>query len=102
MRLGVSLIFTNSVKGKEILSHIEKDCVIYSINPKDAIPGNRALSKPQIRPVVRDTFFQQMDKYGYRGAIERQFKKRFLKYNLKCFIRKVIPKRVVARILKNP
>ena len=58
--------------------------------------------QPQIRPVVRDTFFQQMDKYGYRGAIERQFKKRFLKYNLKCFIRKVIPKRVVARILKNP
>ena len=102
MRLGVSLILTNSVKGKEILSHIEKDCVIYSINQKDAIPGNRALSKPQIRPVVRDTFFQQMDKYGYRGAIERQFKKRFLKYNLKCFIRKVIPKRVVARILKNP
>lgn len=78
MRLGVSLILTNSVKGKEILSHIEKDCVIYSINPKDAIPGNRALSKPQIRPVVRDTFSNRWTNTGIEEQSNVSLKRGFL------------------------
>ena len=75
MRLGVSLILTNSVKGKKFSPYKKRLCNIQALIQRMPIPGNRALSKPQIRPVVRDTFFQQMDKYGYRGAIERQFKK---------------------------
>ena len=101
MWLGVSLVLFNSSKSKGIRKELEKNMVLISINAEEAIPFNRALSEPQERPENRDRFFSSMEKIGYFKTIERAFPKRFLKFRLKNFLKKVLPYAVAKKIMKN-
>lgn len=101
MWLGVSLVLFNSPKAKDLRKLLEKDLVLTPIDLQEAVPFNRALSRPQDRPEVRDRFFSSMEKIGYYKTIERAFPKRFIKFRLKNFLKKVLPHAIAKKIMKN-
>lgn len=101
MWLGVSLVLFNSPKSKAIRKELEKNMVLVPINAEEAIPFNLALSRPQDRPEVRDRFFSSMERIGYFKTIERAFPKRFMKFRLKNFLKKVLPHAIAKKIMRN-
>lgn len=79
LRNGVSLILVNSDKGNELLAEIEKEMTIIEIRPEEAIPYNRALVQPNIRPKIRNYFFIMVSILGYDISIKLIFCKKFIK-----------------------
>jgi coenzyme F420-reducing hydrogenase beta subunit len=101
MRKGISLILANSNKAKAMIPELSTRMRLVPANKEEAISHNRALTAPQKRPELRNTFFTMVDKYGYDGTIERIFRKRFIKYRVKNCIKKLLPQKLVTKILKN-
>lgn len=101
MWLGVSLVLFNSRKAKNLLEDLKEDMVLIPIDKEEAVPYNRALTRPQDRPEIRDRFFSSMEKIGYLKTIERAFPKRFLKFRIKNILKKVLPRAVAVKIMKN-
>lgn len=101
MWLGVSLVLINSPKAKAILPDLQQDMVLIPIDPQEAVPFNRALTAPQDRPEIRERFYSSMEKIGYLKTIERAFPKRFLKFRIKNILKKILPRVVAAKIMKN-
>lgn len=101
MKLGVSLLLCNSEKAKGILEELEGDLVIEPIDSKEAIPYNRALSKPQYRPASRDRFFVLMERKGFDRSIKQLHPERFIRYRVKVLLKMILPRRIARKIIKS-
>ena len=102
MKVGVSLMLCNTERARNMIDELERELVIEPVGPEEAIPYNGALSSPQTRPAIRDTFFEQMERRGFDPVIRSQHKKLFLKIRIKCVLRKILPMSVLKKIVKNP
>lgn len=83
MKLGVSLVLVNSDKAQKVFPELSEHMYLKDIDPAEAIPYNRALDKPNLRPDFRDRFYKVMPRIGYDRTIKLLFWKRFLKIRLK-------------------
>ncbi len=99
--LGVSLILANTDKARDLIPELKKTMVLHPADANKAAARNRSLREPQERPKVRDTFVRQVFSDGYDNCIEKIFKKRFIKFRIKNFARKILPKSVAEKIMKN-
>ena len=98
---GVSLILFSSNSALLLKKEIENYMEIYPINPEEAILYNRALLKPQEKPIYRNEFFEVMEKKGYAKCIWKQFPYLKVKYEFKKILIKLLPRSVCKRIMKN-
>ena len=98
---GVSLMLFNSEKTRSLMKELNERMEIYSIDPEIAIRRNLALTKPQPRPEYRNVFFSNMERYGFDKSIKKKLWRRFLKNRVKDFLKKVLPRSIAAKIMKD-
>lgn len=84
---GISLIFTNSLKGKDIIEKINDKIQIFDLNMQLA---EYAFKKPDISNQLlkrRQSFFEHHKKYGFEKAANSIYMKKDLKAKIKFFIK---------------
>lgn len=91
---GVSLILPNTDKAKDIFNAITEMLICYPIDGVNAIARNRALSSPQERPSIRDSFYKTLEREGYDPVIHRHFRSLFLKRKVKKILRMIMPRKL--------
>lgn len=97
-KAGVSALLINTEKGKKIKAHLDKKMKLIPVVSDWIVAGNKNLHGPTIRPQVRDTYYELINKVGYK-KIQKQYKhtKQYLRAKimaliplcLKNFLRKV-------------
>lgn len=100
--LGVSVLLCNTPKAEGMLDELRGSLEIQPIRPEEAVPHNRALSRPQQRPAIRDTFFAEMERRGYDPVVAGLNRKRFLKRRVKNVLLRILPGGISRRIMKTP
>lgn len=98
---GVSLILVNSNKAENLLPSLHEEMEIVAIDAMEAIPFNQSLSCPQKRPAYRDVFFEVMERKGFDKSIQQKFPYRFAKFRVKNLLRKILPREIAVKIMKN-
>lgn len=91
-RYGCSLIMPSTEKGKAIVKIISPRLYIFERSIEEAVEGNDQLKAP-VKKDIRMKLFRQlypfMKSFAYRVAIIDKY----IKYNTKCLIKKVIGKK---------
>lgn len=90
---GVSSVFINTTKGKEIFEYIKENAEVLEISVEDAMYKNDNLSRPSIRPVSRDSFYKDIDDPYFIDRIH-------VGIQLKERIKAVLPKKIIVFLKK--
>lgn len=95
-----STIIINTLKGKEVLSELQKSMIIYKINLGNIVKTNSPLKKPSKENPNRKYFFK-----GFKDGIpiEVLFEKYVFKLSFKKRVWKCIPERIrviIKRVIK--
>lgn len=85
---GVSLILCNSDKGRTMLE--SANVVTEQRTLKEAISKNQTLEKPFAKGKGREEFFQNMEMFGFRKAIEKNAPQRMRKLKVRAFFQNLI------------
>ncbi len=83
MYMGVSIILFNTLKANSLFNALQKYMHIEKIKPDIAVANNLALTRPQKRPKIRDSFFEMLQKEDYDKLIKRIFKNEIIKAKIK-------------------
>lgn len=97
-KLGVSLVLVNSDKAQQVLPELKNSLTMKRILPEEAIPRNRALSRPNPRPAMRDKIYRLLERKDYDRLIEWYCWKRVATYYVKAFIKGILGEHGFTRI----
>ena len=78
-RDGVSLIITNTEKGKNLIHNITNEMFIYPADSERAIHANQALEKPSTKNINRNKFFTELSCADFDVLVHRYNKSIFFK-----------------------
>lgn len=85
-RYGVSLILTNSKKGKKLINDLKKDMEIYPADRQRAIGANQALERPSSVNKNRNRFFAKFESQDFDTLVKKYEWYRYFQYYRKKII----------------
>lgn len=88
--MGVSMVMTNTEKGKTMFDKIKNQLYFEEKTYEDAIIDNHNLIHPDIRPKERDFVYNELNALSPEEFME--------KYNCKLFVPTPLRKRVIKRL----
>lgn len=77
---GTSLVLLNTEKGEKYWEKIQSKTVFQKIIYEKAVENNMCIEKPVLRPALRDTFFEDIDKMSFDKLV---YKYRYPTFKLK-------------------
>lgn len=101
LREGVSVLLVNTEKARQTISFLKNDLYIEKINPDEAVPYNRAFSKPNLCPNGRNCFFKVMDEKGFDYAVRQNNKKYYRNKKIKSILSVILPTKVMSFIVER-
>lgn len=91
---GVSLILTNTEKGKRLLERCSQRLFLERREVREAVEGNSQLRYPTPYPEERKKFEKLYPKQGFERAVKNCFRKTILKFQIKRFLYQILRKPV--------
>ena len=85
---GTSSIMVNSEKGKMLLDLVSKECVLKEVEIKDLWDSNTNARRQFQTPNERQNFYEDLDRYGFKGAYRRAWYKIHINGKLKFIVSK--------------
>ena len=70
---GVSAVLINTEKGMDILKKIENEVILEKSTLDKVKEKNKNLSRPTIRPIIRNTIYQDIDNKNFEDLINSNF-----------------------------
>ena len=94
---GLSLILINSEKGEQIKNILKNRRVAFHEVSEESIrkSENKNLYRPTARPNIRDTIYNECDRYGFDYIAQKYLRQNF---TFKNRVKNLLPKRLVDRI----
>ncbi len=93
---GVSLVFVNTQKGKNIIQSVEQKLELFPADFEKATKYNPSYSKSVLMPKQREKFFVDLDKLPFKKILKK-YGDLGLRYKIK--ILKKLPKWIIKKIL---
>ena len=95
------MLLVNTEKARQTISFLKNDLYIEKINPDEAVPYNRAFSKPNLCPNGRNYFFKVMDEKGFDYAVRQNNKKYYRNKKIKSILSVILPTKVMSFIVER-
>lgn len=73
---GVSMVLVNTSKGQEVLGRLNDKVNLCDSSLAIAVANNRNLVHPTMKPLLRNSVFQILEKHGYEYVARRYFRPR--------------------------
>lgn len=91
---GTSLVLVRTEKGKNLLQEIIEDLKVKEVSYEDGVAGNRAEYKSALRPMERDSFFNDMHSLTFEELKAKYCvpKSLPLKRKVKSYVKKILIK----------
>ena len=93
---GLSIVFVQTEKGKQLLGKIENDCFLTSANFDNAIKHNKSYYESVKRPEQRTTFYVDLERLTFA-----KMRKKYANTSIRSRIRQSLKKTTLFRILKR-
>lgn len=97
---GVSLLLVNSDKARSMLPELRMWIEAKEVEPREAIPHNRALEAPNERPQKRDIFFKELVRNDYCELIRRYYGREMMVRRIKVLVRYLLGDRLYDGLKK--
>ena len=75
---GTSLVFYNSKQGEKLFSKISENCIFYEIKNKEVRKYNPAIERSPVRPIERDHFYFDLNRYSLKKIIKKYAAESFI------------------------
>lgn len=94
---GVSAVLINTAHGQQLLDESSAELLLHEVNTEDIIKHNGQLRDPAVRPIVRDNYYDLLNKKGFDWLVKSLYDRKELLFDT---IKDYFPNKIRHRIKK--